>query len=62
MNGTRRPSVGVVVLNHNGRLLAERCLSSVVRAGYPGTDLIVVDNDLNAVFKLTPDPANPGVF
>ena len=45
MNGVRRPSVGVVVLNHNGRLLAERCLQSVVRAGYPTLDLIAVDNN-----------------
>jgi hypothetical protein len=45
MNRSCRPSVGVVVLNHNGRLLAERCLSSVVRAGYPGADLIAVDNN-----------------
>jgi len=45
MNGVRRPSVGVVVLNHNGRLLAERCLQSVVRAGYPAVELILVDNN-----------------
>ena len=45
MNEMRRPSVGVVVLNHNGRLLAERCLESVVRAGYPDAELIVVDNN-----------------
>jgi len=45
MNGKTRPSVGVVVLNHNGRLLAERCLSSVAGAGYPEVHLILVDND-----------------
>jgi GT2 family glycosyltransferase len=38
------PRVGVVILNHNGRLLAERCLRSVVESSYPDKDVILVDN------------------
>jgi GT2 family glycosyltransferase len=38
------PKVGVVILNYNGRLLSETCLSSVVDSPYPNKDLILVDN------------------
>jgi GT2 family glycosyltransferase len=38
------PKVGVVILNHNGRLLAERCVRSVVESPYPHKDIILVDN------------------
>jgi GT2 family glycosyltransferase len=38
------PKVGVVILNHNGRLLAERCVRSVVESPYPNKDVILVDN------------------
>jgi GT2 family glycosyltransferase len=38
------PKVGVVILNHNGKLLAERCLRSVVESPYPNKDVILVDN------------------
>ena len=38
------PKVGVVVLNHNGKVLAERCLRSVMDSPYPNKDVIVVDN------------------
>jgi GT2 family glycosyltransferase len=38
------PKVGVVILNHSGRLLAERCLRSVVESPYPAKDVILVDN------------------
>jgi GT2 family glycosyltransferase/ubiquinone/menaquinone biosynthesis C-methylase UbiE len=40
----RLPKVGVVILNHNGKLLAERCLRSVVNSPYPNKDVILVDN------------------
>jgi GT2 family glycosyltransferase len=38
------PRVGVVILNHNGKLLAEKCLHSAVASSYPNKDIIVVDN------------------
>jgi GT2 family glycosyltransferase len=38
------PRVGVVILNHNGRELAENCVESVLDAAYPNRDIIVVDN------------------
>ncbi len=39
-----RPKVGIVVLNHNGKTLAETCLRSVAEAVYPHKDVILVDN------------------
>ena len=38
------PKVGVVVLNYNGKALAEKCLRSVMDSPYPNKDIIVVDN------------------
>ena len=38
------PRVGVVILNHNGKALAEKCLRSVMDSPYPNKDIIVVDN------------------
>jgi GT2 family glycosyltransferase len=38
------PRVAVVILNHNGRLLAESCVRSVVASSYPNKDVILVDN------------------
>ena len=38
------PRVAVVVLNHNGKVLAEKCLRSVLDSAYPDKDVIVVDN------------------
>ena len=38
------PRVGVVILNHNGKALAEKCLRSVMESPYPNKDIIVVDN------------------
>ena len=38
------PRVGVVVLNYNGKALAEKCLCSVTNAPYPNKDIILVDN------------------
>jgi GT2 family glycosyltransferase len=38
------PRVGVVVLNHNGKVLAEKCLRTVLDSPYPNKDIIVVDN------------------
>jgi GT2 family glycosyltransferase len=40
----RFPKVGVVVLNHNGKSLAEQCIRSVLKCGYPATEIILVDN------------------
>jgi hypothetical protein len=38
------PKVGIVILNHNGKFLTERCLHSVLNSPYPNKDLILVDN------------------
>jgi GT2 family glycosyltransferase len=43
-NAPALPKVGVVILNHNGSLLAERCLRSVIESSYPNKDVILVDN------------------
>ena len=40
----RIPKVGVVILNHNGKSLAEQCVRSVLQCGYRNTDIILVDN------------------
>jgi GT2 family glycosyltransferase len=40
----RIPKVGVVILNYNGRSLAEQCVRSVLQSGYGNTDIILVDN------------------
>jgi GT2 family glycosyltransferase len=39
-----RPQVGVVILNQNGRALAERCVQSVMDSPYPHTEIVLVDN------------------
>jgi GT2 family glycosyltransferase len=44
MKAQALPKVGVVVLNHNGKALAERCLRSVMDSPYPNKDIIAVDN------------------
>jgi GT2 family glycosyltransferase len=41
---SRTPKVAVVILNHNGKVLAERCLRSVVASPYTNKEIIVVDN------------------
>jgi GT2 family glycosyltransferase len=41
---SRRRRVGVVVLNHNGKELSERCLRSVLGDGRVEKDVILVDN------------------
>ena len=38
------PRVAVVVLNYNGKELAERCLRSIVDSPYANKDVILVDN------------------
>jgi GT2 family glycosyltransferase len=38
------PKVGIVVLNHNGKELARRCLRSVMASPYANKDIILVDN------------------
>jgi GT2 family glycosyltransferase len=63
----RIPKVGVVILNHNGRSLAERCVRSVLKCGYSNTDIILVDNAstdgsldyLRAMFPVVHGVANP---
>ncbi len=41
---TKPPKVGVVILNHNGKLLAEQCIRSVLSSAYPEKEIIFVDN------------------
>ena len=41
---SRTPKVAVVILNHNGKLLAERCLRSVVASPYTNKEILLVDN------------------
>ena len=38
------PKVGIVILNHNGKLLAQRCLQSVMDSPYANKQIILVDN------------------
>jgi GT2 family glycosyltransferase len=38
------PRVGVVILNHNGKSLAEQCIRSVLNSSYPNKEIILVDN------------------
>jgi GT2 family glycosyltransferase len=38
------PSVGVVILNHNGKELSEACVQSVMASSYPNHEIILVDN------------------
>ena len=38
------PTVGVVILNHNGKELTETCIRSVLAADYPHLTIVVVDN------------------
>lgn len=44
MKGQTLPKVGVVVLNHNGKVLAEKCLRSVMESAYANKEIILVDN------------------
>jgi hypothetical protein len=37
-------SIGVVVLNHNGKFLAEACIQSVIASSYKNYEIILVDN------------------
>jgi GT2 family glycosyltransferase len=41
---TSPPKVGVVILNYNGKLLAERCVRSARDAEYANKEIILVDN------------------
>jgi GT2 family glycosyltransferase len=41
---SRAPKIGVVILNHNGKALAERCLRSVMESSYADREIILVDN------------------
>ena len=41
---SRNPKVAVVILNHNGKFLAERCLRSVVASPYTNKEILLVDN------------------
>jgi GT2 family glycosyltransferase len=38
------PRVGVVILNYNGKALAEQCIRSVLNSPYPNKEIILVDN------------------
>ncbi len=38
------PNVGVVILNHNGKQLAQACIQSVLKSTYPHKEIILVDN------------------
>jgi GT2 family glycosyltransferase len=38
------PGVGVVILNYNGRSLADRCIRSVLKSAYTNKEIILVDN------------------
>jgi GT2 family glycosyltransferase len=38
------PKVAVVVLNYNGKVLAEKCLRSVLESPYADKEIILVDN------------------
>ncbi len=38
------PPVSVIILNHNGKQVIDRCLSSVLTSNYPSFEIIVVDN------------------
>jgi GT2 family glycosyltransferase len=38
------PSVGVVILNHNGKERSEACVQSVMASSYPNHEIIFVDN------------------
>ena len=38
------PLVSVVVLNYNGKIYLERCLSSLLNQTYPYVEIILVDN------------------
>lgn len=38
------PRVGVVILNYNGRSLAEQCIRSVMKSPYANKEIITVDN------------------
>lgn len=37
-------SIGVVILNHNGKFLAEACIQSVIASSYKNHEIILVDN------------------
>ena len=38
------PTVGIVILNHNGKALTETCLRSILASPYPNKSIFVVDN------------------
>ena len=38
------PTVGIVILNHNGKALTETCLRSLLASPYPNKSIFVVDN------------------
>ncbi len=42
--GVKQPTVGIIVLNHNGKELAAACLASVAVSSYPHKAIILVDN------------------
>lgn len=42
--GSIKPNISIVVVNHNGRDIIEKCLSSLMESIYPNIEIIMVDN------------------
>jgi GT2 family glycosyltransferase len=38
------PNISIVVVNHNGRHLLEKCFASLMKTTYPNIEIIMVDN------------------
>ena len=60
----KTPKVGIVILNHNGKSLADKCLRSVFESSYPNKEIIFVDNastDGSLEYVLSNFPETHGV-
>ncbi|MCW4033042.1 MAG: glycosyltransferase family 2 protein [Candidatus Bathyarchaeota archaeon] len=42
--GSIKSSISIIIVNHNGRHLLEKCLSSLIESAYPNIEIIMVDN------------------
>jgi GT2 family glycosyltransferase len=42
--GSIKPSISIVIVNHNGRHIIEKCLLSLIKSAHPNIEIIMVDN------------------
>lgn len=42
---SKQPNISIIILNHNGGAVTNRCLSSIIAAGFGNAEILLVDNN-----------------